>query len=180
MSGDSAEAAAVAGGEAVTVVGIDSSLTALGLCAIPDSWEPNDWKRITARTVVTRPGSSDVIRFDHLASCVASFCDSVEADYVYIEDALVYRGNTKRLCKLSGAIELAVWRECHIEVVPVPVSSARKLLLGSVPRGELAKTVVLESLRSLGGRFEDDAQSDAFCVGNFGRSEMGLWCVTAA
>lgn len=165
----------------MSIVGIDSSLTAFGMCAIPADFAPNDWTRLKARTIVTLPGTIDAIRFEHIARCAVSFCNAVDADEVFIEDSNVWSGSTKRLCKLSGVVEHELYKELGIAPRLVNVSSARKLLLGSVPRQEkLAKVVVLESLRSLGGRFEDDAQSDAFAVANWGRSEMGLWCVSAA
>ncbi len=162
------------------IVGIDSSMLALGLCAVPNDFTLGDWSRVKARTIVTKPGTHDIIRFEHLAHCVVSFCASVEPDEIFIEDALVYRGNTKRICKLSGIIEHEIYRNLAILPRLVNVSSARKLLLGSVPQRDLAKKVVEESLRSLGAHFEDDAQADAFCVANFGRSEMGLWALAAA
>ncbi len=163
------------------IVGVDSSITALGLAAIPGDWAANDWARIQARTIVTKPGSVDVMRFEHLARCVVSFCETVGADEVFIEDSSVWGGTTKRLCTLSGGIEHELYAKLAIIPRRVNVTSARKLLLGSVPRQQgVAKVVVQESLRSLGAHFEDDAQADAFAVANFGRSELGLWAVCAA
>lgn len=163
------------------IVGIDSSIAALGICAIPDDFGPRDWDRIKARTLVTKPGTADVMRFEHLARCVVSFCGAVEADEVFIEDSNVWSGSTKRLCKLSGVIEHELFKELAIVPRLVNVTSARKLLLGTVPqKKDVAKLVVEESLRSIGAHFEDDAQADAFCVANWGRSECGLWAVAAA
>jgi len=163
------------------IVGIDSSLTAFGLCAIPAAFSVHDWNRLKMRTVVTKPGSCDADRFAHIARCAVSFCAAMNADAVFIEDvpSLLRSKSTKRLTKLSGVVEHELRKNLGLEPTLVNISSARKLLLGSVPRGELAKVVVFESCRSFSPLFEDDAQADAFAVANYGRSEMGLWAVSA-
>lgn len=166
----------------MTVIGIDASLTALGIVAVPDDWSPNEWHRVKGRTVVTKPGGEDADRYLHLAKSVASFCATCNADSVWIEDLPrgIRSASVFRLAELAGVIKTEVRRQLGIPVTPVNVASARKLLLGSVPHGKLAKVIVEQALLSLGSHLEDDAQADAFCVANYGRSQLGLWCVAAA
>jgi Holliday junction resolvasome RuvABC endonuclease subunit len=164
------------------IIGIDPSLTATGLCAIPDDWSPNEWSRVRARTIVTKPGGDEADRLIHIAKSVASFAATYDATSIFMEDLPrgIRSSSVFRLAKLQGVIQTELRRTVGLAMVPVNVSSVRKFLLGTVPRGALAKVVVQEALRSLGAGFEDDAQSDAFAVANWGRSELGLWAVCAA
>lgn len=163
-------------------IGIDASLTALGLCAIPEEFGVSDWHRVFARTVITKPGGEDADRYLHLAKAVASFCAAYNADSVWIEDLPrgIRSSSVFRLAELAGVIKTEVRRQLGIPVTPVNPSSARKLLLGNLPAKGFSKLVVYEAFRHLGAHFEDDAQSDAACIAFYGRSECGLWTICAS
>lgn len=166
----------------MTVVGLDPSLRAFGMVAIPDDFHPSDWSRIVARTMVTKPGGEDADRYLYLARAAASFCAAEQADSVWIEDLPrgIRSASAFRLAELAGVVKTEIRRTLGIPVTPVNVAAARKRMLGQVPAGEMAKVVVYESFRSLGAHFEDDAQSDAACVAFYGRSEMNLWTICAS
>src|SRR5262245_50249239 len=161
------------------IVGLDLSLTATGMVALPLNWDRN-WSRVKARTIVTYPGENALDRLLHIAKCVSSFVAASQGESIFVEDYIKQGFNVGKLAELAGVVKVELRRVHGLTARPVNVSSARKLLIGSVPKGKLAKLIVLEACRSLGAKFEDDAQSDAFAVANYGLSELGEWFVSAA
>lgn len=161
------------------IIGIDASEKATGLVAVPAAWDLDQWQRVEATTLepVEVPG---VAMRRNISRRVAAFAAKFQPAAVYIEDYPRHGAfNIGRLAELHGVIKDQL-AELGLHVVPVNISSARKLLLGKLPTGKgAAKRTVLNSLRSVWMRGIDDAKADAFCVANFGRSELGLWCVAA-
>lgn len=163
------------------IIGIDASERALGLVAIPAAWDIDEWHAVIAQTLPAGTGGPSQLRRS-LAKQVVTFCRAVNPTRVYIEDYPRHGAfNIGRLAELHGVLKDHVEFEFGVSVEPVNMSSARKLLLGKLPRGKgMAKKAVLESLRSVWIPGIDDAQADAFTVANFGRSQLGLWAVSGA
>jgi len=55
------------------------------------------------------------------------------------------------------------------------MGTARKLLLGKVPRSDV-KVAVFEALRAAGASFDTLDEADAFCAANLGLADAGSYC----
>lgn len=165
------------------IIGIDLSMTGLGLAAVPADWDLV-WTRIaTERHSEPLRTSSDAARIDamrRLADSVERFCDRHRARHVYIEGYPVSGRvfGLPLLCELGGVVRARLAAEgLHAETAPL--SSARKLLMGKLPRRDV-KAMVHATVRSMGvpaGWSGDEI--DAFVAANWGAGERALCCVAA-
>lgn len=164
------------------LVGVDLSSRGLGLVALPPAWDLA-WPRIvTARlSEPMRRGATEaeqIARRARLADGVLRFCDRVHATSVWIEGYPL----SGRVHGLSGLCELGgVVRDrlAHVglDVRTAPLSTARKLVLGRLPRAEV-KRITHEVLRSVGAPASwTGDELDAFVAANFGASELGVCCI---
>jgi len=156
----------------VTVLlGLDLSLTASAAVACDMSWD-GDWSRVQSCVVgeKLRKDSSDAERArrtESIAARLVAFARSTGATKAFIEGpAYSLRTSAHSLGELSGVVRLELVR-AGVELVTVPMQTARKLLLGRA---------VAEALRAAGARFEGLDESDAFAVLNWGMSEVGGYC----
>lgn len=160
------------------IVGIDLSTTGLALVAIPSVWTPGDWTAIRRRSLGTGPGASHTARRAALADDVVSWIEWVRGEFGpcevahegYPKGGRVY--NLDLLCELGGVVKHELREKLGIECEAAPLVSARKTLLGWVPKG--AKEIVARLLREAGAGFADGDQADAFAVANHARSMRGL------
>lgn len=169
------------------IVGLDLSLCNSGMVAIPSDWDRN-WKRVEHETFRTKaddyPFSAE--RLGQIATRCADFVRRVDATHVYVEDYLRSHRRSSvgyRLAEVGGCVKLRILEWTGLDVVPVNVTDARSLFLGSAPprNSKLVKKVICAAFTSLGGPFgNNDHEADAAVVANYGLSEQGLWCLAAA
>lgn len=163
--------------ERLVIVGLDLSLRSTGMVAIPSDWD-QDFKRVERETYKPPEGESVTARTGLVATRVADFVRRTGATHVYREDC-TYGPAIVKLNRLIGVVDERVLHWCALQTMEVVPYTARKLLLGSVPKGKgMAKLAVFEGLKSCGGQFTAD-EADAFAVANVGLSEQGLWCLSA-
>jgi hypothetical protein len=172
----------------VWTVGIDLSLTGLGLCAIPGEWNPahpSEWARIRRVTLTTKAGGPLVARADALAENVVEWllwCGKGSGKNLrvchegYPVGGRVY--NLDKLCELGGIVKRAIWDhpDLDIEVTAVPQSTARKLICGKLPQRD-RKAVTIKTLRAMAGGALDgatDDECDAIVAANCHRKTLGL------
>jgi hypothetical protein len=74
------------------------------------------------------------------------------------------------IAEVAGVVRLELVR-AGIEIRTVPASSARKLLLGKVPRSD-QKAAVYATLRSAGAPIETYDEGDALACANYGLCEL--------
>jgi Holliday junction resolvasome RuvABC endonuclease subunit len=164
------------------IMGIDISARSCGFCVIPAGWDM-DWTKVVFAnrghkldSPSKRERLSRRLEIAHFASQLAQKHGVTSA---WVEsDAFSYGGKSSsvlELAKIKGVVELHLWTECGLFVDDAPISTARKLALGKVPRGKgVAKAAVLDLLRRSGAVVENDDQSDAWAAANYGMSELGL------
>lgn len=110
-----------------------------------------------------------------LKRALVAFARATGATKAFIEGyAYGLKTSAHSLGELGGVVRLELVR-AGLELVTVPMQTARKLLLGRCPK-QGAKVAVAEALRAAGARFEGLDESDAFAVLNWGLSEVGGYC----
>lgn len=164
------------------VLGVDLSLTGLGLVAVPVNWDLR-WDRVQRQTLglALPKGASQreyVERRRALCDDVARWASRRSVTHVWVEGYPMGGRlfNIDKLAELGGVLKDRM-HELGLYLEPVPEVTARKLLLGKLPPRD-RKAVVVETLRQLGAGFDDADQADAFTVANYGLSELNAPFIT--
>jgi hypothetical protein len=158
------------------VVGIDLSLRAAAACAIPFPWDHDLGKVRTVKAgYALGVGASPrerLERFAQIAHDLSVFCLNVKAVRIGIE-AYAYSASSAhqhQTFECGGIVKHEILQLLDLEVHEVTASTARKTLLGHVPRLGAGKTKpwVVRNVRRLGGPTLDwtDDECDAFVVSN--------------
>jgi len=139
------------------------------------------WKTSECRTIKTskKKFPNEAARLLHITQEIALFGDEHSVEAAYIED--VYAGfSVKQLARLRGALDVQVWSINHIEIVPINVSQARRLLLGPAKKYDRKqiKKIVLDIWQAAGAPVTDDAQADAMTIANYALHLRGKQCLT--
>ena len=171
------------------VVGLDLSLRATGMVAIPRSWsEDHDWSSVKFDTVgagLPRHATvaEHVEHIDDIVARVAGFVYDHDPEAVFIEHyAFGAFGAGPNLGELGGVVKDRLVRVMGRDVRLVVASSARKLAFGKVPRGIKIKEFIEKRMALVGapfptGKAGEDTR-DAFVIANFGLTELGLPAMT--
>jgi hypothetical protein len=167
------------------VMGVDLSQTGLGLVAVPGDWDLN-WGRIARVTVGRKlakgaPPWEAAERLEYLITEAIGFARRYGATHVFIEGypkgGRVF--NLDMECELGGALKLALRRELGLTAHTSHISTARKLVLGKLPRSDVKK-ITHTVVRSLGPMpFATGDEIDAWVAANLGMSLLGLCAVAA-
>lgn len=163
------------------IVGLDLSLSGLGMCAVPASWDL-DWRRVRFETLTYELRKDATIReqaarLRSLARDVRTWVIWAGATRIWIEQLPSYvpaktMHSLKKNAALHGVLMLELVDQVGIEPAYVDETTARKFLLGRLPQKD-RKAHVVEALKAADDPFEDDDQRDAFCCANWGLSELG-------
>lgn len=165
------------------ILGVDTSLTGLGLVAMPLSWDLT-FRRVRAITLgYPLPKSASVLqqlrRVEALANDVCAYAQRVNAEHVVLEGQLAHGQafNVPKLCELIGVVRHELLRQRGIAAELAPLNSVRKLLLGWLPPKD-RKAAVVAALKGVGAVFDDGDQYDAFALCNWKAHELGAPCLT--
>jgi Holliday junction resolvasome RuvABC endonuclease subunit len=113
-----------------------------------------------------------VARAEGIARSIVVFARLHGATEAWFESPAYSRNTSMHtLGALYGVVALELVR-AGVSIQTAPMASARKLLLGKVPRKDV-KVAVYGALRAAGARFETMDESDAMCVANFAMVERG-------
>lgn len=164
------------------VVGLDLSLTGLGMVSVPGSWA-TDFSAVQRHRVGTGARQSFGSRLVYLADAVCRWVEEqrgAEDCEVFIEGSIAGKGESFRgQLKLAGAVEHELYRRLGIETKAAEQSSARKLFLGFLPRSARKDTIVFALSQLTPTKWSAD-EYDAFIAANFGLAELGLPFVSLA
>jgi len=162
------------------VLGLDLSLTAAAAVAVPLDYD-GDFRRIVALVVgeKLRRDATDAERArrtETIAARLVRFALENRAAVAYVEGyAFSQRTAAHALAELGGVVRLELVR-AGIDVQTANVGSARKLLLGKVPRQD-AKVAVAEAFRAAGAPLDWSLdETDAMACANLGCSLLGGYC----
>lgn len=173
------------------VVGLDLSLTATGMCALPLDWSfaLEEVKTSTCGYALDAGATARerIVRATEIADAVFDFCKAHQARAVYVENHAFGAGGARanETIEMTGIVKAKLFDDWGIVVEPVVASSARKTLLQKLPsprgqkRGAL-KAWVVANVRRLGGPAlgwsEDEV--DAFVCANMGLMLRGGTAMT--
>jgi hypothetical protein len=167
----------------ISVIGIDLSLRRTAAVHLPADWIPGTWDGVQSMVseqegVEGRDPEAHAYRLHAIAERLATFIGVCKVKHVYCEDhayGLAGRGGVT-LAELAGAVKGRLFAR-GVVVIPVNMMTARKLLLGKLPR-KGAATAVQDALKQMGSPFEGSDEGDAWTVANWGRTELGMAGVT--
>jgi Holliday junction resolvasome RuvABC endonuclease subunit len=158
------------------LMGLDLSTRAAAAVAVPTLWDGR-WDRV--RSLVAGEGlkrdASDLERArrtETIARRLVAFAHANGVETAFIESYAFNQAKAAHtLAELGGVVRLELVR-AGIEIRTAPMSTARKMLLGKLPRADV-KAHVYATIRAAGGMFETADEADAFCAVNWGLSEVG-------
>jgi Holliday junction resolvasome RuvABC endonuclease subunit len=178
------------------VIGVDLSLTGLGLVALPQYWNhPTtgacNWALVKHRTLETDHSRPLIDRMGSLAADVATWVRWILQLYPGAILHVVHEGypiggrvyNLDKLAELGGVVKHALRQNpLNLLTDAAPQSAARKLMIGKLPqRGR--KAAVIEMVRAIlpkaGAGWTDD-ECDALVAANWLAYERGLRFLTVA
>jgi hypothetical protein len=157
------------------LLGLDLSTRAAAAVAVPATWD-GVWSRTTSIVVgeALRRDATDeerARRTETIAARLVAFASSQGATEAWIEGYAFSRQTAAHtLAELGGVVRLELVR-AGVDVRTANISTARKLLLGRVPRQD-AKAAAQSALFAAGApRAWSADECDAFVACNFGLSE---------
>jgi hypothetical protein len=179
----------------LVTVGLDLSLSGLGVCAIPEAWDParaEDWDRVLLTSFESKPGPVMPARMGALAYLVVEWLDELAGEpprpdepppnelRVCYEGYPMGQGKTlyalDKLCELGGVVKDYAYRKLGLELWSAPQMSARKLVCGRCPPRD-RKAAAIAAIRSKAFGRLDDARADecdAVIACNLYRQHLGL------
>lgn len=165
------------------ILGLDLSLRGAGLVAVPTDWA-GDWSRIERVTVghgLKRDASeADRIgRLVRISAEVVTFAEKHRATTAVIEQYAFSSRNSHAhaLGELGGVCKVLLQERVGIPVLVVPPASARKLILGKVPRKDVKiHTRVALTRMGMPPAWTDD-EADAFVVTNYVQACLGAYAL---
>ncbi len=158
------------------ILGIDMSTRFTAGVVVPQDWD-GKWPRVRTLVVGEPLGrnatdAERARRCETIATRLVAFarCHGVTSAWI---EGYAFNQNTAAhtLAEVGGVVRLELVR-AGIEIRTANMSTARKLLLGKVPRAG-AKEAVVATLRAAGATFETADEADAYCCANLGLSELG-------
>lgn len=161
------------------LLGIDLGTRACAAVACPTDWD-GQWNRV--RSIVVgeplRRDASDVERArrtETIAGQLVRFARETDASVAVVESYAYSRMTAAHtLGELGGVVRLELVR-AGLEVRTVNIGSARKLLLGKVPRSD-AGIACYTALRAAGATFGTADEAAAFTVLNVALADAGGYC----
>lgn len=165
------------------LMGLDLSATAAAAMAVPVDWD-GSWHAVFTRTLgesLRKEASDDerARRCHAIALGIVAFAKRNDVSEAWIEGYAFMRSggsnSVHTLAEVCGCVRMELVR-AGITLRTSNMSTARKLLLGKLPR-KGAKVAAYEALRAAGCPAWTLDESDAFVCANLGLSEhAGAFC----
>lgn len=171
------------------VMGLDLSLRASGVVIIPEGWISCDWNALASCVVgvdVERGKEATeadrISRLLFIADSIVEIARERGVTHVFVERyAFAKAWQSHQLGELGGVVKARLAERLGLYPQPVSVASARKLLMGTLPRKtKKVKDVIRDMLFQAGVDFPTLDESDAFVVANYGLAETGGMAVSFA
>ena len=169
-----------------TILGLDLSTRGTAAVAVPLSWD-GDWRGVhtfKCGAALTKAATDDerAARLAKIAKQVVRFATLQGATEAWLESYAFSRQGAHTAGELGGVVRVAL-ADTGIALHTAQMSTARKLILGHVPRGrdaikEAVKAVWAEAGFTAGAN--DDDLCDAMTCANMGLAEAGAYCFCQA
>lgn len=162
------------------IVGLDLSLRAAAVCAIPVGWDQNFGH---VRTRVFGHGLAHdadeharLSRLHEIADGIVTFCREYRTQRVFVEQYAFSQAmsHARSIAECGGVVKYRLFRKLGHVAEPIVAAGARKLLLQHLPRADVKKFVV-RNVRRLEGspRTWGEDEIDAFVIANAGLDRCG-------
>lgn len=163
-----------------SIIGLDLSLRCAAAVSLPIDWNPGSWRTIDTMTIgqnLPKDASAfdAAMRLVEICRAISRFVEKRAVKAIYVEDyayGLSGQGRKMRIGELGGAIKMTLLKDYDLVVTPVNVMTARKYLLGKLPRANQA-AAAMDGLKAMGAKFATSDEADAFVIANYGLSEQG-------
>lgn len=166
------------------VMGVDVSERAMGLVAVPWDWELN-WSKVARHTCGVELHNTATAR-DHCQRIVTQaqtalvFARRYGVTDVWMEGYSFSGGgklnhrSVKLETEVSGAIKVVMLNKLGIACEEAPLSSARKMVLGKLPRAD-TKAITHATVRSFSAMIDGwtGDEIDAWIAANYGLGQIG-------
>jgi hypothetical protein len=161
-----------------TIVGLDLSLTAAGMCALPFNWG-GDWEKarfgLTGYTLASKTQAERIARIVRVTEAVERFVAAQPGKVtVFIEGYAFSKRTTSatKLAELGGAVRFVLGTELGIIAEEMTASRARAYVLGKLPQKD-QKAITQATVREFCPLKLTGDEVDAFVVANAGVAELG-------
>lgn len=161
------------------ILGIDLSLTGAGMVALPLLWQ-GDWGRVAHHTAGEKlskdaPEALRIGRLKRICDEIIAFATANRCTAAIVEQYAFtsMHSHAHSLGELGGVVKHQLAERVGLLVDVVSPSSARKLILGKVPRKDV-KIAVVHALTKMGMPLEwTEDEADAFVCANHAASSLG-------
>lgn len=169
------------------VVGLDLSLRAAAVCAVPKDWK-GDLNDVHMQVFgYSLPNDADerdrMRRFHEIAEGIVNFCRIYPVHASFIEQYAFSQSasHARSIAECGGIVKYRMYRKLGIVPTPIVASQARKILCGKLPRAKV-KDFVIAQVRRLEGRAREwgPDETDAFVIANAGLERVGGVAITLA
>jgi hypothetical protein len=165
-------------GRTPVVLGIDLSFRGPACVVIPAKWDLKIDDGLPYQDgVFDKKGEKVPDRMERIAFSLVGVADGFKVTHAFIEGyafGLATRAHGSLLMELGGVVKYYFWKDLGIELVPVAAGTARKFLLGKLPR-KYVKVFVQEKVYAMGApKSWSDNAVDSFVIANYGRHSLGL------
>jgi len=165
------------------VVGLDLSIRCTGMVALPSAFARTfEWSAVRHRIVESKAVPTGVRerteRLVTIAEEIAEWVSARSPDVIALEEQAFNQGfaHSREIGELTGIVKARLLG-LGVPIVTVPATTARKTLLGKVPR-KGSKDAVSSVLRRMGAPWTGTDRSDAFAIANHVLSTHGHPAVT--
>jgi hypothetical protein len=177
-------------------IGLDLSIRSPGIVALPWDWRPGDWGSVYAVSMKERKGIAGARRLHEIGRFIfdrvrdgwltrAKFGAHPSPPAIAIEQhafAMASGAYALERAELVGVVKERIFDAFGVETIPIVASSARKLLLGRMPRMSRKewKLLLLDSFTKFGAPFAGQEDCvDAAVIANALRYRIGLTCLSS-
>jgi hypothetical protein len=160
------------------ILGLDLSATAPAAVAVPVGWN-GDWSQVRSKRwehPLTKDATDNarIMRCRVIAFDVWAFAEQNGCAVAWIESYAYGMMTAAHTLAEVGGVVRSLLDSRGIQLRTANMSSARKLLLGKIPKGKgLAKKVCAAALLSCGSPAWSLDESDAFVAANWGLYQNG-------
>jgi Holliday junction resolvasome RuvABC endonuclease subunit len=166
------------------ILALDLSLRGAGFVSYPLDWDGKDWDAIPRKTYGEKLSKEatpqmKVGRLVRIAKEVLAFAEIFQPVEAFVEHYAFNSHPNLELGEIGGVVKHQLTTQRGLVPTPVVASSARKVLMGTVPR-QGAKDATRAYLKKIGmpASWTDD-EADAFVIANYAASSLGGFAFVA-
>jgi Holliday junction resolvasome RuvABC endonuclease subunit len=170
----------------MNILALDLSLRGAAMLIMPAGWS-GDWDAIPRRTYGEKleknaTAQERLGRGIRITSEIMKFANMWRPQEVHVEEYAFNQSarGTRDIAELGGMVKHQLATQLGLVPTPVVASSARKILLGNLPRRDV-KDAVMVFLHRMGLPHDwTEDEADAFVIANYAASAIGGFAFVTA